>query len=434
MKALFNREAISFNLRFLVLCILAGVGSALFSLLTDKAYIWCMGAFNLFGYMILIYIPAIFILIVHLLKNYFPYAGGSGLPQGYALDVFEEDTLKHTYSIPTMIGKVGLTFLSILGGASLGREGPTIQICASIFASMKNISERKRKLLIQIGSGVGVATAFNAPLGGIIFAIEEYIKHSNTKMNILLLSGIAIAGYFTTVVSGDYSYMGNINVDSLYYSVDGVILALIGGIVCGLTGALFTYLIVRVSVNHDTWFCNFRNKHYLWCAGIFGFIVALIGIYSQGLSFGNGALTVKGFLNDNTQAPVGFALYKALGAISSVAAGVPGGYFSTALSIGAGVMTPFHDLFHSIPMQQLYLIGMVGFLAAITNAPITAVVMVMSIVSDTQHFALPLILSSVLSAYIASLFGESVYHQQILIYVDKEKYALLKNKESHLVE
>lgn len=84
------------------------------------------------------------------------------------------------------------------------------------------------------------------------------------------------------------------------------------------------------------------------------------------------------------------------------------------------------DLVHSIlpviPLQQYYLLGMVAFLAAITGAPITAVTMVISIADGAGHFAIPLVFASLIASYLASLFGDSVYHQQVLICIDKDKY------------
>lgn len=417
-----RNEHFRFNVRFVMLCAVAGVGSALFSMATDRAVLTSMQMFHYLNYWVLITTPLIFVVTVFILKRYFPYAGGSGLPQGYALDVFDKPELHATYSIRTMFGKVVLTIMSILGGASLGREGPTIQICASIFASMRKISDEQRKFLIRIGSGVGVATAFNAPLGGIIFAIEEYILHSNSKINILLLAGIGVAGYFSVLVSGNYSYMGNIDVSALYYSWEIILIAIAAGILCGLTGALFTWLMVFVSVGKNSFFCKLRKKHALKMAFTFGILVAGLGLLSHGYSFGNGATETSILLNSNVNAPWYYGMAKALGAILSVAAGVPGGYFSTALSIGLGIMSAVHHILPVAPLQQFYLLGMVGFLAAITGAPITAIVMIMSIVSDTQHFALPLILTSLLASYIATRFGDSVYHQQVLIYIDKDKY------------
>ncbi len=415
-------KAILFNIQFFALCALAGILSALFSGATNKASDACLYIFHYLNYWILVYIPLFFMLIVYLLTRYFPYAGGSGLSQGYALDVFDKPELQATYSLKTMFGKVVLTIMSILSGASLGREGPTIQICSSIFASMKNISENRRKLLIRIGAGVGVATAFNAPLGGIVFAIEEYIGQSNHRINVFLLSGIGIAGYFTVLVSGNYSYMGAIGVNSLEYSWKMMVFSIASGIICGICGALYTWLMVFVSVGRNSKFCIWKKKNKILAAGIFGLLVAALGVLTGGLSFGNGAIDSSHFLNATLNTPWYFGISKALGSIFSVAGGVPGGYFSTALSIGLGIMDLVHRLIPVLPLQQLYLLGMVGFLSAITGAPITAVIMVMSIVSDTEHFVLPLILCSLIAAKIAKIFGDSVYHQQVLIYIDKEKY------------
>lgn len=422
LKRLFNRKILYFNLTFLGLCAVAGIGSALFSIATDKAYDLYMLLFHHFKYGILIYTPLTFGLIAYLLNKYFPYAGGSGLPQGYALDVFNEETLNNTYSLKTMAGKALLTFLSILSGASLGREGPTIQICASIFASIKNISQERKKVLIRIGSGVGVATAFNAPLGGIVFAIEEYIKHCDAKVNVLLLTGIGFAGYFMVVIAGDYSYMGRVTLANLHYSWTAILLAIVAGILCGIFGAIYTKLMVLVSVNKGSLFSKLRQKYYLITAIFFGLLVAILGIYTNGYSFGNGAHEANNLLNHNASIPWYFAISKAVGSLFSVAAGVPGGYFSTALSIGMGIMDLIYKLFPSLNSSQYYLLGMVGFLAAITEAPITAAAMIMSIVANTQEFALPIIIASLLGSYIASLFGDSVYHQQVLIYIKKEKY------------
>lgn len=419
---LFHSKHIVFNIKFILLCIVAGIGSALFSIATDKAYLWCMSIFHKLGYLILVSTPLLFMLIAFLFKKYFSYAGGSGLPQGYALDVFDEEVLHATYSVRTLIGKVILTFMSILGGASLGREGPTIQICASIFAMFKNISLDRKKLLIRIGSGVGVATAFNAPLGGIFFAIEEYIKHSEHKMNLLLLLGIAIAGYCSVLIGGNYSYMGYVKVSVSSFNYMSMLSALIAGIICGLCGALFTWLMVKVSVDSGSMFSRWRKHHYLLAAGVFGFIIALLGIITSGVSFGNGSFTTKNFINGDLNAPWYYAIVKSAGAIFAVAGGVPGGYFSTALSIGAGITDLIYKILPIIPLDQFYLLGMAAFLAAITTAPITAVAMVISIVDASGHFVLPLIFTSLIGSYIASLFGDSVYHQQVLIYIDKDKY------------
>lgn len=420
------KHILLFTGQFLLICVIAGLGSGCFSVMTNYAYQGFMYFFQQYQYGVLLYIPLAFASIVFLLKRYFPYAGGSGLPQGYALDVYEKPELENTYSVRTMFGKILLTLCSIGSGAALGREGPTIQICASIFGAMPNISHERKKLLIRIGSGVGVATAFNAPLGGVVFAFEEYLRTSTTKINTLLLLGIGVAGYCGVLIYGDYSYMGQVAVSQLNYTFTSLLLALFAGILCGLLGALFTWLMVYVSVDKGQLWHALRKKHYLVFAMIFGLGVAIIGILSQGYSFGNGATEINHALTHGDNLPWYYGVAKSVGAIFSVAAGVPGGYFSTALSIGAGIMDAVYQIFPVIPIEQYYLLGMVGFLAAITGAPITAVAMIISIVVDSQHFALPLIITSLLSSHIAGWFGDSVYHQQVLIYINKEKFRQTK--------
>ncbi len=416
------KKRMDFHLKFILLCIASGIGGGYFSMITTHAYTWFKLLYQAHHYWMLLYIPLMFTGIVFLLKRYFPDATGSGLPQGYALDIYAPSRLHAIYSLRMILGKVILTVLSIGSGASLGREGPTIQICAAIFGSMRNISLKRKKLLIRIGSGVGVAVAFNAPLGGIVFAFEEYIRRSELKMNFLLLAGVVVAGYFGTLVYGDYSYMGHVKVAMLQYSWPTILISIFAGMVCGLIGACFTWIIVYISVDKGQWFHRIRSEHYLLSAVFFGFLVALVGILSQGYSFGNGAVETKSILLSGADLPWYYGVAKWFGVLFSVAAGTPGGYFSTALSIGAGIMDTVYRLCPVVAFEQFYLLGMVGFLSAITQAPITAIAMIISIVGDSQHFMLPLILTSLLSAYIASKFGDSVYQQQVLSFIDKDKY------------
>lgn len=411
-----------FYTKFIMFCFLAGWGSGFFSLATDKAFLTFKQFYLDNPWEVVILTPLVFMLIMFLFKRYFPFAGGSGLSQGYALEVFPKSDLTSTYSIWTMLGKMLLTLLSIGSGAALGREGPTIQICASIFGSMQNVSLSRKKLLIRIGSGIGVATAFNAPLGGIIFAFEEYLKVNTERINTLLLLGVAIAGYAGIMVYGDYSYLGTISPVILLWDINTFVMAIAAGIICGLVGALFTSAMVYVSVDKGQKLHKFRSKHYILFAGICGLGLALVGILSNGASFGNGAFEMKDVLVQGINLPWHYGLSKGLGAILSVGAGVPGGYFSTALSIGAGIMHTVYQFFPVLPLEQFYLLGMAGFLAAITDAPLTAVAMILSIAVGCQHFILPITITSLIAAHIGKLFGDSVYHQQVMIYIDRSRY------------
>lgn len=410
-----------FDIQFLALAAFVGLASAGFTYAVGFAEKICHGFYTQYGLWMYVYTPAMFVLIVWLLKKYFPYADGSGLPQGYAVDIFDEERLNKTYSLRSAIGKVLLTFMGIASGASLGKEGPTIQICSSVFAQMRGISDRKRRLLIKLGAGVGVAAAFNAPLGGMMFALEEYIKKISTKVAVLLIGATLISVFVSNVCTGNEPYLGYINSAFLKHDNTIIMIGIVVGFVCGLCGAFFTWLLVLVSVNKKLTFNRWRKKHYLLNALMFGLVVAFIGHLTGGLSFGNGANTTRYFLDNDLQAPWYYAISKFFGAISSVSAGVPGGYFSTALSIGAGVGDLLHHFFASVPLVQLYLLGMAAFLAAITQSPITAVVMVVEM-SNSSEFCLPILLAAFIASLVSSPFGDGVYHQQVLNYIDPSRY------------
>ena len=411
----------NFRLNFFLICVGVGVASALFSWAVDFAALICAQVFAYNRWAMLIYTPLVFVATVYLLQRYFPNAGGSGLPQGYAVDVFDSATLAKVYSIRSLIGKVILTFMSIAGGASLGKEGPMIQICSSLFAQIHGLSDKKRRLLIKLGAGVGVAASFNTPIGGMVFAIEEYVKKITPRIATLLVGGTLVAVYVSEIFSGNQSYLGAINPTLLQHNWRLLPLSLLLGVLCGLSGALFTKLIVLISVN-NTWKINqLRRRHYLLNAVVCGVIVAGIGYLSCGLSFGNGATATRHFLDQGINAPWYYGVAKFFGALSSVGATVPGGYFSTALSIGAGIGDLMHHLIPEIPLVQFYLLGMTGFLAAITQSPITAVAMVVEM-SDSSQFSLPILFAAFVASFIAERFGASVYHQQVLIYIPPERY------------
>ena len=417
----FSELKSEFKLTFLMLCIAVGVFSALFTWAVDLAREICLKVFAINGWAIFIYTPLVFVLIIYLLKKYFPYADGSGLPQGYAVDIFDEERLHKTYSLRSLVGKVILTFMSIASGASLGKEGPTIQICASLFNQMKDISDKKRRLLIKLGAGVGVAAAFNAPIGGMVFAIEEYVKRITPKIATLLVGATLVAVFIADLLTSNEPYMGAINSADLVHSWHIAIFAILIGISCGLAGALYTKMMVFISVD-KTWKINaWRKKHYYVNAFIFGLIVASIGYLTHGLSFGNGSETTREYLTQGINAPWYYAFGKFFGSLASVGAAVPGGYFSTALSMGAGIGDFLHRLDPQVPLAQFYLLGMTGFLAAITQSPITAVAMVVEM-SDSSHFTLPILFSAYLASIIAEQFGDSVYHQQVLNYIEPSRY------------
>ena len=148
----------------------AAVGLALLSDLAQAEFRQILG---LWPYASFVATPLGFALAVYLTRRYFPNCQGSGIPQAIAARQLKDHKARtRLVSIRVAVGKVILTLLGLLCGASAGREGPTVQIGASILFAVGRMSPRIQPGLILAGGAAGVAAAFNTPLAGIVFGIE----------------------------------------------------------------------------------------------------------------------------------------------------------------------------------------------------------------------------------------------------------------------
>jgi H+/Cl- antiporter ClcA len=153
-----------------------GVGAAAvaLALLADQAQLGFGWLVARFPYAALAVTPLGFAVAVLLAGRFFPNSQGSGIPQVIAARELSDQAARgRLVSIRIAIGKVLLTLLGLLCGASAGREGPTVQIGASLMFAVGRLSPRRQPGLILAGAAAGVAAAFNTPLAGIIFGIEE---------------------------------------------------------------------------------------------------------------------------------------------------------------------------------------------------------------------------------------------------------------------
>ena len=125
--------------------------------------------------------PIGFMLSVFLTNRYFQNSQGSGIPQAIAARQLSDQAARgRLVSMRIAVGKILLTLLGLLCGASAGREGPTVQVGASIMFAIGRLSPRRQAGLILVGASAGVAAAFNTPLAGIVFGIEEMSRASRS--------------------------------------------------------------------------------------------------------------------------------------------------------------------------------------------------------------------------------------------------------------
>lgn len=226
--------------------------------------------------------------------------------------------------------------------------------------------------LMVAGAAAGIAAAFNTPLGGIVFAIEQLSRRRSMSHSGLVISSIVLAGLVAVSAFGNETCFGSLRVQSLSWSllVPGLLVAL----VAGLAGGLFTRLLVVSMRGLPDRFSRWRSRWPLRFAGGVALLVAAICIATGGATAGAGYAPTRALLEGQADLPGVYTLLKFCASWLSAWTGVPAGMFAPALAIGAGIGNDIALLTGvgreaAIPLIAL---GMVGFLAATTQGPITA--------------------------------------------------------------
>ena len=332
--------------------------------------------------------PLVMVTVAFLTRYVFPGTQGSGIPQAIAALRTSDDKLrKRLLSLRSAAGKIFMTLLGLLGGASIGREGPTIHVGASVMYSMGRFTRFPphyvRHGLIMAGGAAGIAAAFNTPIAGIIFAIEEMARFYEERATGMLLVAVIIAGIVALGFLGNYSYFGE---SSAHFSQlrDWVAVPMCGAI-GGLLGGTFSYLLVA-GMRHLR---PVASKYGLLLAMVCGLIIALLGLLSQGATYGTGYEQARSVLMHGKDVGLGFPFYKMFATLTSYLSGIPGGIFSPSLSAGAGLGADLAPLMPYIPAGTVVLLGMVGYFTGVVQTPLTASVIVMEMVND-QSMVFPI--------------------------------------------
>jgi H+/Cl- antiporter ClcA len=174
---------------------------------------------------------------VWLTRRYFPGAEGSGIPQVIAI-LHDDGTLApRLLSIRILIGKIAVSFLSILGRFTIGREGPTIHVGAALMFNLRRFYPRRfrairgielERRLALAGAAAGLSAAFNAPLAGVVFAIEELTRSFEQRTSGVLITAIIFAGVVSLGLQGNYTYFGTIDVSGHFPDLLAVAVLMIG--------------------------------------------------------------------------------------------------------------------------------------------------------------------------------------------------------------
>lgn len=388
-----------------------GVASAGFARLADLAQHLFMGAAGRqdgWRFLPLLVTPLGFGVCAFVAARFVQGSQGSGIPQAIAARHLRDDAERSAFlSLRIAAGKIVMTVLGLLCGASIGREGPTVQVGASIMLQAARWGGMAQaRGLILAGSAAGIAAAFNTPLAGIVFAIEEMSRTYQARTNGIVLSAVIIAGLASLAIVGNYTYFGFTNATAELKR--DWLLVLSCGVVGGAFGACFSSSMVALTRRIRRWRVTTPLRRTLFVAVAAGVAVAIIGVLTHGMTFGTGYAEARSAI-EGAPLPTSFFIAKFLASLASSISGIPGGLFAPSLSVGAGLGSALGQILGS-PIGLAAVLGMAGYFSGVVQAPMTAFVIILEMTGNHDN-VMALMAASVLGYGTARLITrEPLYH------------------------
>ncbi|MCT7951969.1 chloride channel protein [Ancylothrix sp. C2] len=358
-----------------------------------------------------------------LIERFAPETAGSGIPHVKASLSGIPLALNGRVAVVKLIG----TIIAVGSGLTLGRQGPTVQIGASLAAWISHwvpTSPEYRRQLIACGAAAGLAAGFNAPIAGVLFVVEELLQ----DISGLTLGPAIIASFIGAVVSqllGGQSLNLNLAESNISFSAEEIPFYILLGIFAGLLGSLFTSGIV-IALKLNRRYLKMGLPLRIALAGLIcGLAVAVLPV-----SFRNNTGLRESLVTGDGNWQTSLIAFIAHFFLTIIAAGsgAPGGLFAPSLVLGSalghlvGIMEV--NLLGAGLASTYALAGMGAFFCAVCRAPITAVVIVFEITTDFK-LVLPLMISSVVAYLVAEKAEKGSLYDQILegsgIQLKKEK-------------
>lgn len=405
----------------ILLGILVGFIGSVFELLVEQGEIYIELFFDyaktggifmiLISFLIIITMSLIAWALVHYVA---PEASGSGVPQ-------IEGTLLHEQPI-FWKRLLGVKFLGgVLALSSkmvLGREGPTIQIggnLAEMLSEFFNLKQHRRDALIAAGAAAGLATAFNAPLAGVVFIIEEMRNAFNFSFTNFKM--VAICCVAATIVNR--FIMGSqpaIEMAVFHLPTLSSLVAFFGfGVIVGFAGIVFNYTLMK-SISFTA---KLNTK---WQVIYVVFVSVLVGVllyfFPGGVGGGYSIIERSLSLRPTFVVLEVLIVIRFFMTMLCYSTRVPGGIFAPMLALGTLIGLSFSYLFEMVFGQMLHpgmfaVAGMGGLFSAAVRAPITGIILVVEM-THNYYLILPLMVTCLTSTTVVQLFNNPPIYTQLL--------------------
>lgn len=351
--------------------------------------------------------PIGFLLAVEMIRRTAPFAAGTGIPQAiFASEHFSAENEKKIYPLLspwTVAVKILTLLIGVWVGASTGREGPTVHVAVGVFLGTLLLFRRwlglnfDRRSAAIAGGAAGLAAAFNTPLAGVTFAIEELSEHYFSSVKDIVLMAIIVAAVMAKMLTGEYAYFGRLEDPSAV----PLFATLLIGVVGGGAGILFGVLLLRGSEQLK----RYQTGAMRYAIPVIMSLGILVVAFFAGLrTLGPGNRVAQNLLNNEFgRWAIVFPWAKMATTLMTYWSGLSGGIFAPCLSVGAGIGSQMARLLN-LSVSTCALIGMAAFLSGAIQAPMTSFVIIFEMTGHHQML-LPLMLASVLPFMIARILN-----------------------------
>lgn len=367
-----------------------------------------------------------------------PMIRGSGIPQ---IEGAARGTVRFKWYV-TMCSMFAASLACIFLGLSAGAEGPSLEIggCAGDAAGhLLKRSLMTRRLQIAAGSSAGLAVAFNAPVTGLVFAMEEAFRSFSPQVFICAAISVVTALFTRNAIRPALGYSAGFTLENfafVQFSLSDCLWVIAAAVICALLGMAFYFSVFAVKkLFGRITFLKGAGKYIIpfVLAGAFGLVTAYA--MGGGHSFIQDLATDGTGNFDNVESIFGISLiltliivvlFKFIAGVLAMGCGVPCGVFIPMLAVGAGTGAVLSVAFQAVGMDPalsdyLVIICMSVFFTAIVKAPITGIVMVFELTGEFTNF-LPALLGITVGYLISMLFKtQPIYERSLKAFIEEER-------------
>ena len=396
---------------------LAGSITALVATAYAKVFSYCeelsLIIYDQTSYWLLLITPISFFFSWLIVEKLSPTANGSGIPQlmtAVELTHAKKDILVEKFlSFRIILVKIISSLVGVIGGGAIGREGPTLQIAGSIFHIIDKkwtySDSKTRHGFLLAGAASGLASAFNTPLGGIVYVIEELAKSHLSTFRTGVVHAVIFAGIISQLIMGPYLYFGYPKTPIFHYGMiwQFTILSVFSGaLVAFFAQSLKLIVIFRGNLN--------KFSHKAIFTILVGVLLSAIAIWISKNSLGPGKNLLNDLLFKEQVAKLTDVISRFLGSMLTYANGGAGGIFAPTLSLGGASSSFIAGLLNLNLGPLTVLIGMTAGLAALTHSPLTSFILILEM-TDRHSSIFPLMIAAVVGHGVSKLISAKSFYE-----------------------